>query len=513
MLVTPSNGIMFLASLTFLAIGLMGWLCFPKRDRSSKLWMLAFITAGLAPLIGAALSGPSAATGFVVSACILAVSFLLFGLALKALHQNTLILKEYFVFMGVGLSVYGLLLSYSVATGTEASQIIMFAIGNGLAAAWATQQAMLLSRRRPTSFAHHLVIIFGLQTIVLLLRVPQVMRGDARRLWETGTSNELILVLLCLLGIIKAISYFALRYEEIRERLAEESAIIRDQAAQLARKNADIASAMHVVPVACVVTQPSLEILYLNAEARRIFGDHVESKSKVSDWAVGLQGQNEVSLASARHMFVRSPLSPVIRAMEVTVNELDGTSQAAQRVFSFKPVKCSRDIIESIWMHIPRIDNRTWLVCDRSGIVLSAQSAWGEVLGACAVFHSPQLHLGGLSHPADARGIDFWASLKKFSAGDPQVTRARDALLAGNATSLMVRNIEGAKLSCGLTPVRCEGMDEPLWLIELSYKTAPVTYSRRKKSLSEQATTAILAASLPGGATNDQHFTGVRFDR
>lgn len=60
MLVTPGNGIMFLASMTFLAIGLVGWLSFPKRDRSAKLWMLAFVIAGFAPLLGAVLSGPGA---------------------------------------------------------------------------------------------------------------------------------------------------------------------------------------------------------------------------------------------------------------------------------------------------------------------------------------------------------------------------------------------------------------------------------------------------------------------
>lgn len=517
MLVTPGNGIMLLASMTFLAIGLVGWLSFPKRDRSAMLWMLAFTTSGLAPLIAAVMTEPGSFLGFVSSACIFAVSFFLFGLSLRALHQPGFLLKEYSLIAAAVLLIYALLLGFIVTTGSVASQIIMFALGNGLAAAWATQQAMLLSERQPSSFASHLVIIFGLQTAILLMRIPQVIQGDERRLWDAGTTNELILVVLCLLGIVKAISYFALRYEEVRQKLSEESEIIRTQAAQLARKNADIAAAMHIVPVACVVTRPSLEVLYLNAEARRIFGNPVRSKMKISELTVGLQDQSNIALASARHMFIRNLQQPVVLTMQVIVNELDSESSAAQRVFTFKPAACTRDIIESIWMFIPRVEHRTWLVGDRNGIIISAQSGWGEVLGHCGTFHTPELHFGGMSYPHDAQGMDLWASLHKFSQPNnnqnaSQILRARQAVHAGSATSLMIRDQAGSKLSCGLTPIHDEGVDEPLWLIEVSLKMAPASYKTRKKTLAEQTTAAILAAPSSGGA-NEHNLAGVRFDR
>jgi len=53
MLVTPGNGIMFLASFAFLAIGLVGWLSFKRPDLSAKLWMLGFVVSGVAPVLGA----------------------------------------------------------------------------------------------------------------------------------------------------------------------------------------------------------------------------------------------------------------------------------------------------------------------------------------------------------------------------------------------------------------------------------------------------------------------------
>lgn len=512
MLVTPGNGIMFLASMTFLAIGLVGWLSFPKRDRSAKLWMLAFVIAGFAPLLGAVLSGPGAGWAFVGGTCLFALSFFMFGLSLKVLYDANVQIKDYVLLAIAAALIYALILGYAVATASEGTQIILFALGNSLAAGWATQQALQLSRRQPSAFAGHLVVIFGAQTLILFLRVPQVMNGDERRLWESGTANEFILMTLCLLGIIKAVSYFSLRFEEIRKKLAAESEIIRDQAAELARKNAEIASAMHVVPVACVVTHPSLEILYLNAEARRLFGEHTSPKKKLSEWAVGFYGQSEVALTAARYLFVRSAHSPATQAMAVEVKGLEGESSSAQWVFSFKPVPCTRQIIESIWNHMPRIDDRTWLVCDQSGIIVSAQSAWGEVLGPYAVFQAPELRFGGIHEPHAAHGMDLWASLQKMGGEDPQIHRAQAAHREGKATSLLIRDPTGGRLSCGLSPLHCDTSHGDLWLIEAIWKPAPSAGRTSKQQVSAQTATAILGARLTRN-DDDSDLAGVRFDR
>jgi PAS domain-containing protein len=512
MLVTPGNGIMFLASMTFLAIGVVGWFSFPKRDLSAKLWMLAFVIAGFAPLLGAVLAGPGNAWAFVASTCLFALSFFVFGLSLKALHDPRLQIKEYVLIAVVMVLAYALVLGYGVATATEATQIILFALGNSVAAAWATQQALQLSHRHPSIFAGHLTIIFGTQTVILFLRIPQVMRGDERRLWESGAANEFILMTLCLLGIIKAISYFSLRFEEIRQKLATESDVIHHQAAELARKNAEIASAMHVVPVACVVTHPSLEILYLNAEARRIFGEQTSSKTKLSDWTLGFQGQSELTVSAARYLFIRTADSPVTQAMSVEVKGLDGESSVAQWVFSFKPITCTQSIIESIWNHMPRIDNRAWLVCDASGIVVSAQSAWGEVLGPYAVFQAPELRFGGIQQPHAAQGLDLWASLQKLGGDDPQLRRAQAAHKQGKATSLLVRDPGGGRLSCGLSPLRCESSNGDLWLVEAIWKPTPSTPRASRQQGAAQTAAAILSARVTRG-DHDSDLAGLRFDR
>lgn len=495
MLITPSNGIMFLAGTTFLAIGLVGWLLFPNRDVSAKLWMLGFVVAGIAPLLGTAIGGPEGALAFVLTTTLFGFSFFLFGVSLRSLYNPNIWVKEYLLVAAVIFPVYALLLAYTTAKATAGSQIILFSLGNGFAAAWAAQEAINLGRRQKSRFVSHLIFIFIAQSIILFLRIPQVMQGDERRLWEPSIANEILLAFLCLFGIIKAIAYFALRYEEVRERLSRETELIQAQAAQLARKNGEIASAMQVVPVACVVTHPSLDILYLNAEARRLFGDHKDAKIKLSDWVIGLHDHGALALTAARHVLMRTSDSVITRAMAIEVTGVDGDTEVAQWVFAFRPVKCSAQVLESIWTHIPRVDNRTWLVCDHTGLVMSAQSAWGEVLGPWAIMRTPELRFGGIFEPRDAKGLDLWATLQNFNADIKQLERAKSAQHQGQASSLLLRDSEGARLSCGLTPIHCEGTEELLWLVELSYKTNPKLMNARRSGTALQAGPSILLAA------------------
>ena len=106
MLVTPGNGIMFVASFAFLAIGLVGWFSFRRPDRSAKLWMLGFVVSGIAPILGALGGGNVGPWPFVSSSMALAASFVLFGLALKALYSPRLSINEYIVRLGGGFLVY-----------------------------------------------------------------------------------------------------------------------------------------------------------------------------------------------------------------------------------------------------------------------------------------------------------------------------------------------------------------------------------------------------------------------
>ena len=273
MLVTPANGIMFLASFAFLAIGIVSWLSFPRPDESARLWMSGFVVSGVAPILGALGGAEVGAWPFISSSVALAVSFVLFGLAMQALQCPSVPLRDYWMPTCIAALVYALGLGYAVDRNSDVAQILLFAAGNTLAAAWATRKAMQLNQQKPSRFVVHLIVVFGIQAVFLFIRIPQSVFGEPSRLWQHDTLNEIIVAVVCLCGIIKAVSYYALRFEEIREQLEQETGLIREQSQQLAQKNVEIISALHAVPIACVVTSPALDILHANTQAKRLRSD------------------------------------------------------------------------------------------------------------------------------------------------------------------------------------------------------------------------------------------------
>jgi hypothetical protein len=176
MLTTPANGVLLLSSLSFLTIGIVGWLSVSNPDRSARIWLIAFVIAGITPLLGA--GQPMDARAFVLSSTAMAVSFVLFGLSLKALYNERLALRDYIVALAVLSLAFMALLGYLFSNASIAAQATAFALGNGAAATWATVEAMNLAKRTQSRFASHLAVIFGIQAAVLALRIPQVWMGE-----------------------------------------------------------------------------------------------------------------------------------------------------------------------------------------------------------------------------------------------------------------------------------------------------------------------------------------------
>lgn len=472
MLVTPANGIMFLASFAFLAIGIVSWFSFQRPDHSARLWMAGFIVSGIAPILGALGGADVGPWPFISSSVALAVSFVLFGLALRALQRTASPLRDYVATTGVATLLYALCLGYAVDRDSDVAQIVMFSAGNGLAAAWATRQAMQLNQLKPSPFVVHLIIIFGIQTAFLFIRIPQAISGGASRLWQHDTTNEIIVAVLSLCGIVKAVSYYALRFEEIRERLEHETGVIREQSQKLAQKNAEIVSAMHAVPIACVVTSPTLDILYVNAHAKRLMGESSKDDDfrKLSGWMLGLQAANPLSFAAAHHMVLVSQSHETATLVEIAAKGLESESSAAQWVFTIKPVEFSDAIMESVWSSMQGQENRAWLLCDKHGGVLSAQASWFDLLGAHAAFDAPQLGFGETPEPRSAKGLRLWSTLRNLVGNDEKIDRTCRDLQSNKASSLLLRSDAGLHVSCGFISLRSSADDKTLWMVEVVVK-------------------------------------------
>ena len=487
MLTTPANGVLLLSSLSFLTIGIVGWLSVSNPDRSARIWLIAFVIAGITPLLGA--GQPMDARAFVLSSTAMAVSFVLFGLSLKALYNERLALRDYIVALAVLSLAFMALLGYLFSNASIAAQATAFALGNGAAATWATVEAMNLAKRTQSRFASHLAVIFGIQAAVLALRIPQVWMGEEVRLSENDPLALSIVLALSLCGIVKAISYFALRLEEVRNQVQRDAELVQEQAKKLAQKNSELVSAMHAVPVACVVTDPALRVIYLNAEARRLIGSSfdADSKPRLSDWLIGFQDAQPVAVTSTRHAFLKTPDSVSALAIEISVSGVDSETPGAQWVFLLKPTEHSQAVLESIWTSFVRREDRTVLITDDAGRAVSAQTGWGEVLGPYAVFDLPELRFGGITESRDAAGLDLWATLAKLTVDRSQIDRARGEQKSGRGSSLLLRDDRGHQIICSFVPIKAHASTEQRWLIEIGWKAARASASEIKLRQSREA--------------------------
>ena len=483
MLVTPANGIMFLASFAFLAIGIVSWLSFPRPDASARLWMSGFVVSGVAPILGA-LGGAEVGAGpFISSSVALAVSFVLFGLAMQALQRPSVPLRDYWMPICIAALVYALCLGYAVDRNSDVAQIVLFAAGNTLAAAWATRQAMQLNQHKPSRFVVHLIVVFGIQAVFLFIRIPQSVFGEPSRLWQHDTLNEIIVAVVCLCGIIKAVSYYALRFEEIREQLEQETGLIREQSQQLAQKNVEIISALHAVPIACVVTSPALDILHANTQAKRLRGDsNIDGeREKLCEWMLGLRAANLPSFASSRYMALVTQSQETATLVEVSARGLESNSAAAQYVFIIKPVEFSDSIMDSVWFGVPTQENRTYLFCDDSGIVKSAQASWFDQLGAHAVFESPQFGFEDGAANRNVKGLNLWSSLRKLTGDIEKIDRASRDLRSRRVSSLLLRSDSGLHVSCGFIALPNAADDSSLWIVEVVTKQVQMSTNVSKR--------------------------------
>jgi hypothetical protein len=313
--------------------------------------------------------------------------------------------------------------------------------------------------------------------------------GEEVRLSENDPLALSIVLALSLCGIVKAISYFALRLEEVRNQVQRDAELVQEQAKKLAQKNSELVSAMHAVPVACVVTDPALRVIYLNAEARRLIGSSfdADSKPRLSDWLIGFQDAQPVAVTSTRHAFLKTPDSVSALAIEISVSGVDSETPGAQWVFLLKPTEHSQAVLESIWTSFVRREDRTVLITDDAGRAVSAQTGWGEVLGPYAVFDLPELRFGGITESRDAAGLDLWATLAKFTVDRSQIDRARGEQKSGRGSSLLLRDDRGHQIICSFVPIKAHASTEQRWLIEIGWKAARASASEIKLRQSREA--------------------------
>lgn len=470
MLENSLQGVLLLACLTFLVTGFLGWISLDRPDRSARVWFGAYLAIGVAAAAAIPLSSFENTALYLLGSVALTVSFLCFGFSMRLRQGSTSTLRDELMLAAGFVLVLAVIQAYFAARGIFLGRAMTFAIGNSVTAAWAASQAIKLTRSTSSRFASYLAVIFSIEAGVLFLRVPQLLLDIEMPIRSIGSDSGILIMIvgIALCSIIKSIPYFALRFEEILTRIERDTVLVREQARQLARKNADLASAIHAVPVACVVTRPNLQVLYMNTEARRLLNEFGEETSQlgIGQWLLGMDGMSPLSVAALRHAFLWTPQSPEVRLVELSVSGIDQDDPAAQWVFLLKPASYSVSAIDSIWRSLRRRPDRTLLLCDPQGMTINAQPAWAEVIGHCAVFRNGQ-------SSTDASGLDLFASLRKFSDDVTKLDRVEDDVKQGKGASVLLRSATAMQLTVAFAPLRVDG-GQLFMLVDLTWKPSAI---------------------------------------
>lgn len=470
MLENSLQGVLLLACITFLVTAFLGWISLDRPDRSARVWFGAYLAMGVSAAAAIPLSTFENTAVYLLGSIALTVAFLAFGFSLRLRQGSTSTLHDELMLAAGFVLALAVIQAYFAAQGIFLGRALTFAIGNSIAAAWAASQAINLTRSTSSRFASYLAVIFSIEAGVLFLRVPQLLLEIEMPIRSIGSDSGILIMIvgIALCSIIKSIPYFSLRFEEILARIERDTVLVREQARQLARKNADLASAIHAVPVACVVTRPNLQVLYMNNEARRLLNEFGEETSKfgIGQWLLGMDGMSPLSVAALRHAFLCTPQSPEVRLVELSVSGIDQDDAAAQWVFLLKPAAYSISAIDSIWRSLRRRPDRTLLLCDPQGMAISAQPAWADVIGHCAVFRNDE-------PSSDASGLDLFASLRKFSDDVTKLDRVEDEVKRGKGTSVLLRSASSMQLTVAYSPLRVDegGM---FMLVDLAWKPSAV---------------------------------------
>lgn len=329
-----------------LAIGvsIIGIWAFGVRDTSARLWWRAYALGGVSPSLTVLPLGDAAAPYMLSLAALLhAVATVMQGVSIRCLRDPKTLTRDFFGFRMVaagGLWIVGVALLWW--SGLGALTLIIFGVTCLLASVWATLESWRLHQQRASTFSLQLLVLFALPTAAWLLRALLVLQGEATRLSSGEPVAAIIVMSIAACWMFRTITYFGMRLDDLRSFAEGEARAIRDQSHALARRNSEIVSAMHAIPVCCMVTDSFSRLIYVNAECHKVLGfAQPVTRPALDTVLVGTRGANLANLARMKMVLARTADGRALRLMAMTVRVTEDEGAAIQHVLMFNPVECT----------------------------------------------------------------------------------------------------------------------------------------------------------------------------
>lgn len=332
-----------------LAIGvsIIGTWSFGLRDTSARLWWRAYALGGVSPVVTVIPVGEAAVpVALSVAALMHAIATVMQGISLRCLRESQSLSPR----ITFGMALAGIAWFASVMTlwwaGLGQFTLVIFAVTCLLASTWATVEAWRLHVQRASTFSAQLLLLFGVPAAGWVLRSLLVLDGRGDRLASGEPVTAIIIMMIAACWLFRTISYFGMRLDDLRRFAEGEARAIRDQSHALARRNSEIASAMHAMPVCSIVTDAASRIIYLNAECQKVLGlEQPVGRPGLDTVLMGTRGANLADLARLKHVFARTADQRALRLLSMTVRVTEDEGAATQHVLMLSPVECTPSAI------------------------------------------------------------------------------------------------------------------------------------------------------------------------
>jgi PAS domain-containing protein len=282
--------------------------------------------------------------------------------------------------------------------------------------------------------------------------------------WNLATHSVLFI-----LSIVRWFALVGLEFERMLNRAEHDAEEIRQQAAELAQRNAALAQAMLAVPVPCIVTDRSSRILLLNDEAKRLLHDddgRTTQGRQLSRLFIGLDAKIDLADGVCHDLFLRPFGSGLARFVHVKSQSVGALAESTQRVMVVRPSVQDAARIAQAVREIPLAPQRLLMACELGGDVL-ASALWLE--GYDERLRDALSSVGNV-----------WTELERHVVADRATERALARVRLGQTGSALFRTRDGLFFDLMACRIETTERGRALILVEVKVlrKTQPVRQSQ-----------------------------------
>jgi PAS domain S-box-containing protein len=420
---------------------------------ASRLWLAALFPTGLAALITSHRGALGHDIGYTFATSVQFLAALLMCLGLLAFQNRERKWSEFAMATGAVLAVHLVISIFLSRLSTTLYQALFVTTSFVVTAFWGGIIAGRIARDEGYRSASVLQWVFNMVAVLWMLRYWVLLSGRGVSAFDPVAMNVFIFTGQFIFGIVRWFSYAAMQAERVLQQTRKTALVIREQAEELAERNSLLASAMLAAPAAFVVTDRSMRVIYLNAEAKRLFGatgDEMVGRDLTRTF-IALDTDFEDGVAHA--VFMRPNMSGQSRVLEVRSQAFKGDARSVQRVFVVREVHPDP-------IHAAMLVRQTRVA---QGRVLIASDLTGNVKALTAKLD--RMEPAARQSMTDMQNL--WRTLEDLSPDDASLVRAKGRILSRTNASAMLRSSNGLVYHAMFCLLVTTDPDQPMLLTEI----------------------------------------------